>query len=192
MQGLFEAPPTRSVARSLLVACLWSLALVVAGALAVGVVALIAAGVGWVVRLTGGDVAGTVTEHAAVVASWTVGVVSVIALIWVAAYASTGWGSWRRAALGVVAGLALGVGYTLLGASLGIVVALATGWAMAIPSEKAGRVAVRAVPGLLVGVASLPSTTARLLALLLSPWAAAALVLVGDLAWTVSRRSEDE
>lgn len=187
--GLFRSPPTRSVGRSLLVACLWSLGLVFVDALALAVVAIV------VFTATSVSQSGGNVLYAVIIAAWVVWIGSGIVLIWVAAYASTGWGSRWRTALGVLVGLALGVGYTLLGAPLGVIVGLAAGWAVVIPAEKAGRVAVRALPALLVGLLSLPNlsgpVTVGLVAL--SPWIAALLVLLGDGAWAaIGRLRSDE
>jgi hypothetical protein len=184
--GLFHAPPTRSVGRSLLVACLWSLGLVFLDALALAVVALVVFGIATISQTGGG---GTVL-YAVVIAAWVVWIGSGIVLIWVAAYASTGWGSRGRTVLGVLLGLALGIGYTLLGAPLGVVVGLAAGWAVVIPAEKVGRIFARSLPALLIGLMSLPDlpgpATVGLVAF--SPWIAALLVLVGDVAWNVLAR----
>jgi hypothetical protein len=188
VNGLFEAPPTRSVARSLLVACLWSLALVVVGALALGVVALVALAIA---TFAGeGDVIRAITA-----AGWAVAAIAGAVLVWVAAYASTGWGSRRRTVVGVAVGLALGAGYTLLGAELGVVVGMAAGWAVVIPAERMERVLARSVPALLVGVVSLPEMSRLAYGGLIAvaPWIAALLVLVGDAAWTaVTRLRGDE
>ncbi len=170
--------------RSLLVACLWSLALVVLGALALGVVALIALGIASFSKQSGE------VMRAVAMAWWVISAVAGVILIWVAAYASTGWGSRRRLIVGAGVGFALGAGYTLLGAELGIVVGLATGWAVVIPSEKMERIIARSVPALLVGVVSIPGMTRLGFAgvVAASPWAAALLVLIGDAAWTALGR----
>jgi hypothetical protein len=167
----------------LLVACLWSLALVLLGAFALGVVALVALGI---TSLTGrGDVLDAVG-----LAGWVITTIAGATLVWVAAYASTGWGSRRRTIVGVGVGLALGAGYTLLGAELGVVAGLAMGWAVVIPAEKTERVVARSLPALLVGVVSIPGMTRLGFGgvVAASPWAAALLVLIGDAAWTALGR----
>jgi hypothetical protein len=182
--GLFHAPPTRAVGRSLLVACLWSIGLVFLDALALGVIAAVVVAAN-TVSTQAGDFLSVL-----VVAAWVVWIASAIVLIWAGAYASTGWGSRVRSLLGVIVGLALGAGYTLLGAELGVVVGLAAGWAVVIPSEKVERVLFRVVPALLVGIISIPglSFLAWVGILAVSPWIAALLVLIGDLVWTTLGR----
>lgn len=171
-------------------ACLWSLGLVFVDALALAVVAIVVFTLTSVSRSGGG---GNVL-YAVIVAAWVVWIGSGIVLVWVAAYASTGWGSRWRTVLGVLVGLALGVGYTLLGAPLGVVVGLAAGWAVVIPAEKAGRVVARSLPALLIGLVSLPNLSGPLTVGLvaLSPWIAAVLVLLGDAAWGVVGRLRTE
>lgn len=179
VNGLFEAPPTRAVGRSLLVACLWSLALALFGALALGVTALIALAIA--TFSDRGDLVRAVTTG-----GWVIAAIAGALLVWVAAYASTGWGSRRRTLVGVAVGLALGAGYTLLGAELGVVVGLAVGWAVVIPAERVERVLARSLPALLAGVVSLPAMSRLAFGGLVTaaPWIAALLVLIGDAAWT--------
>ena len=160
----------------------------VLGALALGVVALIALGIATFSKQSGEVI------RAVTMAWWVIAAVAGAILVWVAAYASTGWGSRRRMIVGAGFGLALGAGYTLLGAELGLVVGLATGWAVVIPAERTGRVVARSVPALLAGLISLPSLSRLVYAgvAVASPWAAALLVLIGDAAWTALGRLHGE
>jgi len=157
---------------------------VVLGALALGVVALIALGIASFSTQSGE------VMHAVTIAWWLIVAAAGVILVWVAAYASTGWGSRRRLVVGAGVGLALGAGYTLLGAELGVVVGLATGWAVVIPAERMERIMARSVPALLAGLISLPGLTrlAYIGVAVASPWAAALLVLIGDVAWTALGR----
>jgi len=168
----------------LLVACLWSFALVILGVLALGVVALVAMGIASFSKQSGE------VMRAVSMAWWVIAAIAGILLVWVAAYASTGWGSRGRMVVGAAVGLALGAGYMLLGAELGVVVGLAAGWAVVIPAERTERIIARLVPALLAGLISLPALTRLAYAgvVVASPWAAALLVLIGDAAWTALGR----
>lgn len=192
-ESLFAAPPSRSVGRSLLVACVWSLVLVVLGAAIVGIAALIAGGVAWITYLINGS--GTPTRAATATARTATVVVVLVAgvlLVWITAYASTGWGSRRRALLGAILGLIIGAGYVLLGSSGGLATGLVMGWSIVIPAERVGRIAARSGPLLLLALLAPPlsgmSTVMTVVAGLASPWIAATFVLIGDWIWTLVLR----
>jgi hypothetical protein len=161
---------------------------VVLGVLALGVVALIALGIASFSKQSGE------VMRAVAVAWWVIAATAGVILVWVAAYASTSWGSRRRLLVGAGVGLALGAGYVLLGAELGVVVGLAAGWAVVIPAERTERIIARSVPALLLGLISLPGLTRLAYAgvFVASPWAAALLVLLGDTAWTAVARLRDD
>ena len=128
----------------------------------------------------------------AIVVGWIVGPIAVGISVWVGAYGSTQRDSIRRGTLAVGAA-AVGAVFMWFIGSLGIVaVALAAGWAFAIPAEHAGRWLVRvlAVLGVLpfypiwddVGVGVI------VLAALSGPVVAGMSVLIGDLAWMAMLR----
>jgi hypothetical protein len=181
------------VARSVTIAALWSMVAALIGALIVVVAGLVTAaivGVAWLVSNGGADLADTaLIWRVATVATWIVAPVAVLVAVWVAAYASTEWGSRPRALAGTAAaGLALGA-YLLLGSSGLLVAGLGLGWAVAIPAERISRVAVRGITSLLValvapGLASLSGPTVALL-LVVSPWVAALLVWLSDRGWVL-------
>ena len=85
--------------------------------------------------------------------------------------------------------VAMHVGYHRAGFVGLIVAGLGLGWAIAVPAERIGRIAVRAVTALAVALAapSFESLSGAMLALVLalSPWVAALLFWVSDGAWTL-------
>jgi hypothetical protein len=179
-------------ARAVLIAALWSMVAALAGVVVVVFVGLVAAavvGVAWLTSNGGSALADTtVIWQAATVATWVVAALVVAIAVWVAAYASTEWGSRRRALVAIAgAGMAM-VAYYLLGSSGLVVAGLGLGWAIAIPAERVGRVAIRAVVSLLVALLApaFESLSGGVLALglALSPWVTALLFLFSDGTWT--------
>jgi len=189
MRSLFDSPPVRSVGRTLLIAVVWSVVLVLVSAAMLGIVALIAGGVG---LATSGSGVETMVNTARA-AGWVIGSLDVVVLVWVAAYASTGWGSRRRALLGAAAGLGIAIGYVLLGSLGGPMAGLAIGWGIVVPAERPGRVAARALPALIAAVfvpgpASAGPAVIVSVAVLSAP-IAALFVYLGDAIWSaVARR----
>jgi hypothetical protein len=192
MKGLFAAPPVRSVWRSVLIGGVWSLVLVLVSAALLGVVALIAGGIALV---TSAPAVATMARTARSTA-WIIGGVDIVVLVWVVAYASTGWGSRGSSVVGSIAGLGIAVGYVLLGSLGGPVAGLALGWSIVIPAEHPGRVAARALPALIAALFAPGVTSAGpgllVATALLSAWVAAFFVSLGDAIWSaVVRRLEE-
>lgn len=191
-------PPGRGVvARSLTIAALWSMVAALAAAVVVLVAGLVSAavvGVAWLVSSGQAGLADTaVIWRVATVTTWIVGILAIGLAVWVAAYASTEWGSRSRALAGsAAAGLAM-VAYLLLGSSGLVVAGLGLGWAVAIPAERISRVSVRGIAVLLVSLLApgfdSVSGAELVLLLALSPWVAAALVWLVDGAWVLLART---
>jgi hypothetical protein len=176
-----------------MIAALWSMvaALVAAAVvLLAGLVGAAIVGIAWLVSGGAAELADTaLIWRVATVATWIVAALVVAVAVWVAAYASTEWGSRPRALVGTAAaGLAMAA-FLLLGSSGLVVAGLGLGWAVAIPAERIGRVAARGVSSWLVallapGLGSLSGATLALL-LAISPWVAAVLVWMSDGAWVL-------
>ena len=156
----------------------------------VGLVVAAVVGIAWLTSNGEAALADTgVIWQAATWATWVVAVLAIAVSVWVAAYASTEWGSRPRALVAIVATAVAVAAYFFLGSSGLIVAGLGLGWAIAIPAERIGRIAVRAVTALAVALAapSFESLSGAMLALVLalSPWVAALLFWVSDGAWTL-------
>jgi len=186
-----RAPGRGVVARSVTIAALWSMVAALGAALMVLVAGLVAAaivGVAWLVSSGQAGLADTaLIWRVAGVTTWIVAALAIGLAVWVAAYASTEWGSRPRALAGSAAAGVAVAAYLLLGSSGVVVAGLGLGWAVAIPAERISRVAVRGIAILLVSLAApgFESVSGAELALVLavSPWVAAALVWLADAAW---------
>ena len=175
------------------IAALWSMVATLVAALIVLVVGLVTAaivGVAWLVSRGQADLAdAALIWRVATVTTWIVAALAIGLAVWVAAYASTEWGSRPRALAGsAAAGLAI-TAYLLLGSSGLVVAGLGLGWAVAIPAERISRVAVRGIVILLVsllapGFESVPGAELAVV-LAVSPWVAAALLWPADAAWVL-------
>ena len=163
----------------------------VVGAIVVLLAGLVGAAIVGIAWLVSGGSAGLADPaliwRVASVAIWIVAILVMGVAVWVAAYASTEWGSRPRALAGVAAAASAAGAYLLLGSSGLALAGLAFGWAIAIPAERVGRIAARAVPSLLVALLAPAleplSGPALALALVVSPWLAALLVWLADLVW---------
>ncbi len=188
MRSLFDSPPVRSVGRTLLVGVVWSIVIVLVSAALLGVVSLIAGGVA---LLTSGPAVETMA-NAARTAAWVIGSLDVVVLVWVVAYASTGWGSRRRTLLGAAAGLGIAIGYLLLGSFGGPMAGLAIGWGVVIPAERPGRVAARVIPAVIAAVfapgSASPGPGVIVATAVLSAPIAALFVYLGDAVWSLVAR----
>ena len=188
-----RAPGRGVVRRSVTIAALWSMVAVVVGAIIVllaGLVAAAVVGVAWLARSGEAELARTENIwQAAGVSTWIAAGLALAVSVWVAAYASTEWGSRPRAILAIVGAAVATTAFALL-ESTGLVVAgLGMGWAIAIPAERVARVAVRAVACLLAGLAfpDIGALSGGVLAVVLvaSPWAAALLCWAADALWAL-------
>ncbi len=192
-EGFLQPITTRAVAKALPLALLWAYVAAVAAAVVVGVVALltlVVAAAVWVFKRNL-SIGGSVGE-AVGVAVWIVGPLASGAAVGAAAFASTRRRSLPRTALGTGAAIAVGGSLLALGASGFALAALALGWSVAIPADKAGRIAVRGLPMLFVAVAATASTWGRIadlgvwqlvLVLIVSPLLAAVWVWLADAGW---------
>lgn len=159
-----------------------------------GLVGAAIAGIAWLVSGGEADLADTgLIWRVATVATWIVAVLVVGVAVWVAAYASTEWGSRPRALAGAAAAGLTVAAYLLLGSSGFVLAGLGLGWAVAIPAERISRVAARGVTSLLVallapGFESLSGATLTLL-VAVSPWVAALLVWLSDRVWVLVTNS---
>lgn len=185
------------MARSVTIAALWSMVAALVGAVVVllaGLVGAAIAGIAWLVSGGEADLADTgLIWRVATVATWIVAVLVVGVAVWVAAYASTEWGSRPRALAGAAAAGLTVAAYLLLGSSGFVLAGLGLGWAVAIPAERISRVAARGVTSLLVallapGFESLSGATLTLL-VAVSPWVAALLVWLSDRVWVLVTNS---
>lgn len=160
------------------------------GVLLAGLVGGAIVGVAWLVSGGTADLADTaLIWRVATVTIWIMAALVMGVAVWVAAYASTEWGSRPRALAGTAAATLTAGAYLLLGFSGLAVAGLALGWSVAIPAERVSRIAVRAVPSLLVALLApgLESLSGAGLALVLatSPWVAALLVWLADSGWVL-------
>lgn len=160
---------------------------------AAGLVAAVVAGVAWLVGRGSGEPAGIDTVWRVVTFASALAAPLVIGLaVWVAAYGSTERGSRRRALVGAAAAAVGGAAYLLLGSSGLVLAALALGWSVAVPAERVGRIAARAVLSLAAAL-FMPAMGDLaggwlVLVLVASPWVAVAFMLAGDAAWSVFTR----
>lgn len=158
--GRFLRPVTsRAVARALRPSVLWAYVAGVTAALALGLVALltlIVAAIGWLFDRDL-EIGGSVVR-ALGVSLWVVGPVALGAAVGAAAYASTRQRSLPRIVLGTAAAVAVAAALLALDASWFAAAALAFGWAIAIPADKAGRIAARGLP--LIVAAAVATTAA--------------------------------
>lgn len=190
-RGVFRAPVRGAVRRSLIIAALWSMVGALVGALVVVVAGLVSGavvGVAWLVSAGEADLADPdLIWRVATTSSWVAGPLVVGLAVWVAAYASTEWGSRPRALAGSAAALVGMAAYALVGSSGFLVAGLALGWSIAVPAERVARVAARAVLSLIAALflPRIDSLSGGILVVVLvaSPWLTALLVLVGDRAW---------
>jgi hypothetical protein len=184
------------VRRSLLIAALWSMVASLVGATGVMLVGLIAAavaGVAWLISSGDSSLANLDLVWQSVgVATWVVAGLVMAVSVWVAAYSSTEWGSRPRALLGIAGAAVATAAYYLLGSGGLVLAGLGMGWAIAIPAERVGRLAGRAVVCLLAALLmpAIDALSGGLLAIVIavSPWGAAVLCWVADALWALAMR----
>ena len=196
-----KAQPSRAqpepgvVRRALWIAVAWSYVAALGAILVVGITALVALIVMLVLYLL--DFSTRQLDLAAawslaIAVGWVAGPVAIAISIWVAAYGSTQRNSVRSGTLAVGAA-SVGALVLWVTGSLGIVtVALAAGWAFAIPTEHAGRWIAR----VLLAIGLLPvypiwdgvGVEVIVFAAITGPIVAGISVLVGDLLWILMLR----
>lgn len=195
-RGVFRAPVRGALRRSLIIAALWSMVGALVGALIVVVAGLTSGavvGIAWLVSAGTAELADPdLIWRVATITSWVAGPLVVGLAVWVAAYASTEWGSRPRALAGTAAALIGMAAYALLGSSGFVVAGLALGWSIAVPAERVARIAARAILSL-IAVLFLPqidtlSGGVLVVVLVSSPWLTALLVWLGDWAWRLVAR----
>jgi hypothetical protein len=156
----------------------------------VGLIAAAVVGVAWLVSSGDSSLANLDLVWQSVgVATWIVAGLVMAVSVWVAAYSSTEWGSRPRAFLGIAGAAVATAAYYLLGSGGLVLAGLGMGWAIAIPAERIGRLAGRAVVCLSAALVmpAIDALPGGLLAIVIvaSPWAAALLCWVVDALWAL-------
>jgi hypothetical protein len=198
---LFQPTQHRSIARALPSGVIWTYAAGIAGALLVVIVGILAALVSTGMWFFNRDV--SVLDNIRTVSNgalWVLVPVVLVAGIGAAVYAATTRKSLMRSAIGVAAAGATGALMFFFLETPGWVVAtLAVGWAVGMPADRPGRIALRAIPpylgaaALILRLPKLGQLTGLQLAavVLLSPLVAALLVWLMDALWVGgTRRSQ--
>jgi hypothetical protein len=176
----------------------WAFAAALAGGLIVLLSSLIAGGVAGGIWIFNRSIAVTGAMGDTLrIAAWVFAPIGIAVSVWVAAYGATRQGSLPRALLAASAAIAVAVALLFLESSGLVAAGLAIGWALAIPATSPTRIAVRAVPLLVVALflprlGDLPVGMV-VVTLVLSPPAAALGVFLADLPWSLreSGRHDD-
>ncbi len=87
---------------------------------------------------------------------WVASGVAVALAIWAGGYGAPARGSGPRIAAAGAIGLPFGLGLAALGSGFWTIAALGVGWAVAIPARSIRVAAIRAAPGALLGLATVP------------------------------------
>lgn len=144
---------TRTVLRAAWLGAVWAFVAAVVAGVAVAALTLVGAAVTAIVGLFGESISlSETTRRTTLIGGGIAASGAIAASTWAAAYASTQTGSRWRMLAGSAVGVAFGLGLVGVGSLGAAAAALAAGWGMAIPSDRMGRAALRAVPMALVAL----------------------------------------